>query len=179
MRKKVSICLERVTKPQCEPLSPEGESLEQWWFFPGMASLPKSPPRANWRLIQEVTKKPRQTTKGLQASLASVNNTVKVPHSIHPSCCVFSFHPPGQGSQLQPPSSLSPSSSLSPCSEAQVTQFIRQFVASCLLVSDSNTELSYVLPSDAVKKGCFERLFQVHIHGHTQKPPILFMVFCC
>ncbi|XP_034548275.1 ATP-binding cassette sub-family A member 2 isoform X2 [Notolabrus celidotus] len=66
----------------------------------------------------------------------------------------------GQGVQLQPPSSLSPSSSLSPCSEARVTQFIRQFVASCLLVSDSNTELSYVLPSEAVKKGCFERLFQ-------------------
>ncbi|XP_070689151.1 ATP-binding cassette sub-family A member 2 [Pempheris klunzingeri] len=66
----------------------------------------------------------------------------------------------GQGSQLQPPLSLSPSSSLSPCSEARVTQFIRQFVASCLLVSDSNTELSYVLPSEAVKKGCFERLFQ-------------------
>uniref|UniRef100_A0A3B4U468 ATP-binding cassette sub-family A member 2 n=1 Tax=Seriola dumerili TaxID=41447 RepID=A0A3B4U468_SERDU len=59
-----------------------------------------------------------------------------------------------------PPSSLSPSSSLSPCSEARVTQFIRHFVASCLLVSDSNTELSYVLPSEAVKKGCFERLFQ-------------------
>ncbi|XP_037633283.1 LOW QUALITY PROTEIN: ATP-binding cassette sub-family A member 2 [Sebastes umbrosus] len=66
----------------------------------------------------------------------------------------------GQGSQLQPPLPLSPSSSLSPCSEARVTQFIRQFVASCLLVSDTNTELSYVLPSEAVKKGCFERLFQ-------------------
>ncbi|XP_076021246.1 ATP-binding cassette sub-family A member 2 [Genypterus blacodes] len=65
-----------------------------------------------------------------------------------------------QGSQLQPPSSLSLSSLLSPCSEARVTQFIRQFVASCLLVSDTNTELSYVLPSEAVKKGCFERLFQ-------------------
>uniref|UniRef100_A0A3Q1I3G1 ATP-binding cassette sub-family A member 2 n=1 Tax=Anabas testudineus TaxID=64144 RepID=A0A3Q1I3G1_ANATE len=67
----------------------------------------------------------------------------------------------GRGSsQLQPPSSLSPSSSQSPCSEARVTQFICQFVPSCLLVSDSNTELSYVLPSEAVKKGCFERLFQ-------------------
>uniref|UniRef100_A0A672YJU5 Uncharacterized protein n=1 Tax=Sphaeramia orbicularis TaxID=375764 RepID=A0A672YJU5_9TELE len=65
-----------------------------------------------------------------------------------------------EGRGLQSPSSLSPSSSLSPCSEARVTQFIRQFVASCLLVSDSNTELSYVLPSEAVKKGCFERLFQ-------------------
>lgn len=84
---------------------------------------------------------------------------------------VFSFHPSGQGSQLQPPSSLSPSCSLSPCSEARVTQFIRQFVASCLLVSDSNTELSYVLPSDAVKKGCFERLFQVF------KYPCLFYLF--
>ncbi|XP_059192402.1 ATP-binding cassette sub-family A member 2 [Centropristis striata] len=66
----------------------------------------------------------------------------------------------GQGSQLQHPSSVSPSSSLSPCSEAQVTQFINQFVASCLLVSDTNTELSYILPFEAVKKGCFERLFQ-------------------
>uniref|UniRef100_A0AAQ5XK68 ATP-binding cassette sub-family A member 2 n=1 Tax=Amphiprion ocellaris TaxID=80972 RepID=A0AAQ5XK68_AMPOC len=64
------------------------------------------------------------------------------------------------GFHLQPPSPLSPSSCLSPCSEARVTQFIQQFVASCLLVSDSNTELSYVLPSEAVKKGCFERLFQ-------------------
>ncbi|XP_056449000.1 LOW QUALITY PROTEIN: ATP-binding cassette sub-family A member 2 [Gadus chalcogrammus] len=58
------------------------------------------------------------------------------------------------GAPPQPPSPLSP------CSEARVTQFIRQFVASCQLVSNSNTELSYVLPSDAVKKGCFERLFQ-------------------
>ncbi|XP_051806589.1 ATP-binding cassette sub-family A member 2 [Acanthochromis polyacanthus] len=66
----------------------------------------------------------------------------------------------GQGSHLQPPSPLSPPSCLSPCSETRVTQFIQQFVASCLLVSDSNTELSYVLPSEAVKKGCFERLFQ-------------------
>uniref|UniRef100_A0A3B4E995 ATP-binding cassette sub-family A member 2 n=1 Tax=Pygocentrus nattereri TaxID=42514 RepID=A0A3B4E995_PYGNA len=57
-------------------------------------------------------------------------------------------------------SSVPPSSALSPCSESRVTQFIRQYVASCLLVSDSNTELSYVLPSEAVKKGCFERLFQ-------------------
>ncbi|XP_076853951.1 ATP-binding cassette sub-family A member 2 isoform X2 [Brachyhypopomus gauderio] len=53
-----------------------------------------------------------------------------------------------------------PCSSMSLCSESRVTQFIRQYVASCLLVSDSNTELSYILPSDAVKKGCFERLFQ-------------------
>uniref|UniRef100_A0A8C2BIA4 ATP-binding cassette sub-family A member 2 n=1 Tax=Cyprinus carpio TaxID=7962 RepID=A0A8C2BIA4_CYPCA len=56
--------------------------------------------------------------------------------------------------------SSSPPSSISPCSESRVTQFIRQYLASCLLVSDSNTELSYVLPSEAVKKGCFERLFQ-------------------
>ncbi|XP_030646875.1 ATP-binding cassette sub-family A member 2 [Chanos chanos] len=59
----------------------------------------------------------------------------------------------------QPPSSAVPSS-LSPCSESRVTEFIRQYVASCMLVSDSNTELSYILPSEAVKKGCFERLFQ-------------------
>lgn len=59
--------------------------------------------------------------------------------------------------------SPSPSSSLSPCSEARVSQFIRQFVPSCLLVCDSNTELSYVLPSEAVRKGCFQRLFQVSV----------------
>ncbi|XP_052335102.1 ATP-binding cassette sub-family A member 2-like isoform X2 [Oncorhynchus keta] len=69
------------------------------------------------------------------------------------------FRSPCSSSSLSPSFSLSPSS-LSPCSEARVTKFIRQFVGSCLLVSDSNTELSYVLPSEAVKKGCFERLFQ-------------------
>ncbi|KAI5088415.1 ATP-binding cassette sub-family A member 2 isoform X1, partial [Silurus meridionalis] len=57
-------------------------------------------------------------------------------------------------------SSMPLSSSLSPCSQTNVTQFIRQYVASCLLMSDSNTELSYILPSEAVRKGCFERLFQ-------------------
>ncbi|NXR07906.1 ABCA2 protein, partial [Semnornis frantzii] len=51
-------------------------------------------------------------------------------------------------------------SSLSPCSEPRVSQFIKKYVASCLLISDTNTELSYILPSEAVKKGCFERLFQ-------------------
>uniref|UniRef100_A0A3B4BC57 ATP-binding cassette sub-family A member 2 n=1 Tax=Periophthalmus magnuspinnatus TaxID=409849 RepID=A0A3B4BC57_9GOBI len=56
-----------------------------------------------------------------------------------------------------PPSPLSPPSL---CSEPRVSQFVRQFVPSCLLVSDSNTELSYILPSDAARKGGFERLFQ-------------------
>uniref|UniRef100_A0A3B3UN84 Uncharacterized protein n=1 Tax=Poecilia latipinna TaxID=48699 RepID=A0A3B3UN84_9TELE len=65
-----------------------------------------------------------------------------------------------EGRGPKSPSSSSPSSSLSPCSETRVTDFIQQFVATCLLVSDSNTELSYVLPSESVKKGCFERLFQ-------------------
>uniref|UniRef100_A0A2K5HHX3 ABC transporter domain-containing protein n=1 Tax=Colobus angolensis palliatus TaxID=336983 RepID=A0A2K5HHX3_COLAP len=49
---------------------------------------------------------------------------------------------------------------LSSCSELQVSQFIRKHVASCLLVSDTSTELSYILPSEAAKKGAFERLFQ-------------------
>uniref|UniRef100_A0A8C4WL01 ATP-binding cassette sub-family A member 2 n=1 Tax=Gopherus evgoodei TaxID=1825980 RepID=A0A8C4WL01_9SAUR len=48
----------------------------------------------------------------------------------------------------------------SPCSEPRVTQFIKKYVTSCLLISNTNTELSYILPSEAVKKGCFERLFQ-------------------
>lgn len=42
-----------------------------------------------------------------------------------------------------------------------MSQFIRKHVASCLLVSDTSTELSYILPSEAAKKGAFERLFQV------------------
>lgn len=54
---------------------------------------------------------------------------------------------------------------LSSCSESQVSQFIRKHVASCLLVSDTSTELSYILPSEAAKKGAFERLFQVRESG--------------
>ncbi|KFP52554.1 ATP-binding cassette sub-family A member 2, partial [Podiceps cristatus] len=33
-----------------------------------------------------------------------------------------------------------------PCSEPRVSQFIKKYVASCLLISDTNTELSYILP---------------------------------
>ncbi|XP_056394149.1 ATP-binding cassette sub-family A member 2 isoform X1 [Hyla sarda] len=51
-------------------------------------------------------------------------------------------------------------SCISPCSEPRVTQFIKKYVTSCLLVSDTNTELSYILPSESARKGCFERLFQ-------------------
>lgn len=51
-------------------------------------------------------------------------------------------------------------SCISPCSEPRVSQFIKKFVTSCLLVSDTNTELSYILPSESARKGCFERLFQ-------------------
>lgn len=58
-------------------------------------------------------------------------------------------------------SSPSGRAQLSSCSEPQVSQFIRKHVASSLLVSDTSTELSYILPSEAVKKGAFERLFQV------------------
>uniref|UniRef100_A0A6I8P991 ATP binding cassette subfamily A member 2 n=1 Tax=Ornithorhynchus anatinus TaxID=9258 RepID=A0A6I8P991_ORNAN len=71
--------------------------------------------------------------------------------------------PPEPG-QVPSPTSHPP---VSPCSEARVTQFIKKYVASGLLVSDTNTELSYILPSEAVKKGCFERLFQPR--GRTLK----------
>lgn len=46
-------------------------------------------------------------------------------------------------------------------------------MASCLLISDTNTELSYILPSEAVKKGCFERLFQVPEPPTTLLPVLL------
>ncbi|XP_039200906.1 ATP-binding cassette sub-family A member 2 isoform X2 [Crotalus tigris] len=59
-------------------------------------------------------------------------------------------------------------SATSPCSEERVTQFIKKHVASCLLISNTNTELSYILPSEAVKKGGFERLFQ-HLEHHLQE----------
>ncbi|KAF1416231.1 ATP-binding cassette sub-family A member 2, partial [Spheniscus humboldti] len=64
------------------------------------------------------------------------------------------------GTGLGQPHSPLAHSSVSPCSEPRVSQFIKKYVASCLLISDTNTELSYILPSEAVKKGCFERLFQ-------------------
>ncbi|GCC24766.1 hypothetical protein chiPu_0003168 [Chiloscyllium punctatum] len=64
-------------------------------------------------------------------------------------------------SQTSPDSGqdLSPSSGSS-CLETKVSQFIKKYVMSTILVSDTNTEISYILPSEAVKKGCFERLFQ-------------------
>uniref|UniRef100_A0A7M4EW38 ATP-binding cassette sub-family A member 2 n=1 Tax=Crocodylus porosus TaxID=8502 RepID=A0A7M4EW38_CROPO len=66
----------------------------------------------------------------------------------------------GDGYKLTVVKSPPSHSSVSPCSEPRVSQFIKKYVASCLLISDTNTELSYILPSEAVKKGCFERLFQ-------------------
>uniref|UniRef100_A0A8C4XKW3 ATP-binding cassette sub-family A member 2 n=1 Tax=Falco tinnunculus TaxID=100819 RepID=A0A8C4XKW3_FALTI len=67
---------------------------------------------------------------------------------------------PGKEQEPGQPHSPPAHSSVSPCSEPRVSQFIKKYVASCLLISDTNTELSYILPSEAVKKGCFERLFQ-------------------
>lgn len=71
--------------------------------------------------------------------------------------------PPYFSALLEPGLTSSPQgrAPLSSCSEPQVSQFIRKHVASCLLVSDTSTELSYILPSEAAKKGAFERLFQV------------------
>uniref|UniRef100_F6S4S8 ATP-binding cassette sub-family A member 2 n=1 Tax=Monodelphis domestica TaxID=13616 RepID=F6S4S8_MONDO len=67
---------------------------------------------------------------------------------------------PGSVSESGQTPSSPASSALSPCSEPRVSQFIKKYVASCLLISDTNTELSYILPSEAAKKGGFERLFQ-------------------
>ncbi|XP_031807821.1 ATP-binding cassette sub-family A member 2 isoform X3 [Sarcophilus harrisii] len=67
---------------------------------------------------------------------------------------------PGSVSEPGQTPSSPASSALSPCSETRVSQFIKKYVASCLLISDTNTELSYILPSEAAKKGGFERLFQ-------------------
>ncbi|XP_012576614.1 PREDICTED: ATP-binding cassette sub-family A member 2, partial [Condylura cristata] len=70
--------------------------------------------------------------------------------------------PAEPGGPQEPGLTSSPSgrAQLSSCSEPQVSQFIRKHVASCLLVSDTSTELSYILPSEAARKGAFERLFQ-------------------
>ncbi|XP_034507718.1 ATP-binding cassette sub-family A member 2-like, partial [Ailuropoda melanoleuca] len=68
---------------------------------------------------------------------------------------------PGDPQEPGLPASPPGRTQLSSCSEPQVSQFIRKHVASCLLVSDTSTELSYILPSEAAKKGAFERLFQV------------------
>ncbi|CAD7667769.1 unnamed protein product [Nyctereutes procyonoides] len=67
---------------------------------------------------------------------------------------------PGDPQEPGLPASPPGRTQLSSCSEPQVSQFIRKHVASCLLVSDTSTELSYILPSEAAKKGAFERLFQ-------------------
>ncbi len=33
--------ISKAVGPRLEPLSTNGESLEQWWTFPGVASLPQ------------------------------------------------------------------------------------------------------------------------------------------
>ncbi|KAK5909181.1 hypothetical protein CesoFtcFv8_003133 [Champsocephalus esox] len=93
-------------------------------------------------------------SSSLSPSSVVLSSSVAPSSTLSPSSVA-----PSSSSSVASSSYVAPSS-LSPCSQARVSQFIGQFVASCVLVSDSNTELSYVLPSEAVKKGCFERLFQ-------------------
>ncbi|KAF3851641.1 hypothetical protein F7725_013413 [Dissostichus mawsoni] len=101
-------------------------------------------------------------------SSLSPSSSVAPSSSLSPSSVAPSSVAPSSSSVA--PSSYVAPSSLSPCSQARVSQFIGQFVASCVLVSDSNTELSYVLPSEAVKKGCFERLFQSRVWTASPSP---------
>ncbi len=61
--------------PRSEPLSTNGENLEQWWTFPRLVGQTKLF-WAQWRLIQQVIKEPRTTSKELQASLASIKVSV-------------------------------------------------------------------------------------------------------
>lgn len=108
---------------------------------------------------------------GPQRSGATRTSIAPVPVLPPFSSALCPLHISGVDSHSHSPvlPSPSPSSSLSPCSEARVSQFIRQFVPSCMLVSDSNTELSYVLPSEAVRKGCFQRLFQVSVRPLSKR----------
>ncbi len=57
-------------EPRSEPISTNGENLEQWWTFPGVNGLPK--------LLQEDNddSSRRSTSKELQASLASIKVSV-------------------------------------------------------------------------------------------------------
>ncbi len=57
------------SEPWSEPLSTNGENLEQWWTFPGVAGLPQITPRAQRRLIQEVIKNPEQHLKNCRPHL--------------------------------------------------------------------------------------------------------------
>ncbi len=61
------------SEPQSEPLSTNGETVMN---LPRSGRPTKITPRAQWRLIQEVIKEPRTTSKELQASLASIKVSV-------------------------------------------------------------------------------------------------------
>ncbi len=56
--------------------------IHKWWKLGTVVNLPRSGrptkiiPRAQWRLIQEVIKEPRTTSKELQASLAAIKVSV-------------------------------------------------------------------------------------------------------
>ncbi len=64
-----------------------GKHLKQWWL--PRSGRPTYSPRVQWRLIQEVIKEPRTTSKELQVSLASIqcswfNNTKETGQKRHP-----------------------------------------------------------------------------------------------
>ncbi len=61
------------SEPWSEPLSTNVETVVN---LPRNGRPTKITPRAQWRLIQEVIKEPRTTSKELQASLASVKVSV-------------------------------------------------------------------------------------------------------
>ncbi|XP_070532576.1 ATP-binding cassette sub-family A member 2-like [Ptychodera flava] len=44
--------------------------------------------------------------------------------------------------------------------KTKVTNFIHRHISGAVLASENNHELSYILPSEAAKKGCFEKLFE-------------------
>ncbi len=73
---KGSNAISKAVGPQLEPLSTNGEHLEQWRNLPRSGQPTTITPRAQRRLIQEVIKEPRTTSKELQASLASIKVSV-------------------------------------------------------------------------------------------------------
>ncbi len=67
------------SEPQWEPLSTNGENMEQWWTFPGVAGRPKLPQERSDDSSKRSQKTPQQHLKNCRPHLPQLNSVFMTP----------------------------------------------------------------------------------------------------